>query len=150
FPTPEDAHRAPPEALMAFLHTARHPHPARKAQQISQQLAAPQLCASAPIIRAKARLMLALVAQLRPLLAAIAAYDAEIARLFRQHADSALFAGLPRAARRLAPRLLAEWGDDRTRYADAAAVQALGGTAPVPYASGSFARAHKRYACVKP
>src|SRR5262249_1313225 len=70
--------------------------------------------------------------------------------LFRQHADSALFAGLPRAARRLAPRLLAEWGDDRSRYADAAAVQALGGTAPVPYASGTFARAHKRSACVKP
>jgi transposase len=150
FPTPEDARRATPEALMAFLHAARHPHPAQKAQQISQRLAAPQLCASAPLARAKARLMLALVAQLRPLLAAIAAYDAEIARLFRQHADSALFAGLPRAARRLAPRLLAEWGDDRTRYADAAAVQALGGTAPVPYASGSFARAHKRYACVKP
>jgi transposase len=150
FPTPEDARRATPEALTALLRTAGHPHPAPKAQELVRRLGEPQLRASAPLARAKARLMLALVAQLRPLLTAIAAYDAEIARLFRQHADSALFANLPRAARRLAPRLLAEWGDDRTRYADAAAVQALGGTAPVPYASGRFARAHKRYACVKP
>jgi Transposase/Transposase IS116/IS110/IS902 family len=150
YPTPQDAGRATPEALAALLHTASHPHAEQKAQQVVQRLGAPQLCASAPIARAKARLMLALVAQLRPLLAAIAAYDGEIARLFVQHADSALFAGLPRAARRLAPRRLAEWGDDRSRYADAAAVQALGGTAPVPRASGTVARAHKREACVKP
>jgi transposase len=57
---------------------------------------------------------------------------------------------LPRAGKRLAPRLLAEWGDDRTRYADANSVQELAGTAPVPFQSGNYARAHKRFACVKP
>jgi transposase len=150
FPAPEDACRATPEALTALLRAAGHPHSAPKAQELVRRLGEPQLRTSAPIARAKARLMLALVAQLRPLLAAIAGYDAAIAQLFRQHADSALFAGLPRAGQRLAPRLLAEWGDDRGRYADAAAVQTLGGTAPVPYASGALARAHKRYACVKP
>ena len=61
--------------------------------------------------------------------------------------SGALF--LARACR-LAPRLLAEWGDDRTRYADENLVQELAGTAPVPFQSGNYARAHKRFACVKP
>jgi transposase len=150
YPTPEAARAAPSDALMALLYAASHPQPQHKAQELVRRLGEPQLCASAPLARAKARLMLALVAQLRPLLGASAAYDTEIAQLFRQHADRAFFAGLPRAGQRLAPRLLAEWGDDRSRYANAAAVQTLGGTAPVPFASGTFVRTHKRYACVKP
>jgi transposase len=77
-------------------------------------------------------------------------YDAEISRLFLRHPDSALFASLPRAGKRLAPRLLAGWGDDRERYLSAASVQALAGTSPVTYASGNYSRAHRRYACVKP
>jgi len=45
---------------------------------------------------------------------------------------------------------LAEWGEDRTRYTDANSVQTLAGTAPVPFQSGNFAKAHKRFACLKP
>jgi transposase len=90
------------------------------------------------------------VGQLRVLLPEIAAYDEEITRLFLMHSDSRAFASLPRAGTRLAPRLLAEWGDDRGRYAEAGSVQALAGTAPVPWESGRYAKAHRRYACVKP
>src|SRR5262249_25747030 len=64
--------------------------------------------------------------------------------------DSPLFMSLPRAGKRLAPRLLAGWGDDRERYASATSVQALAGTSPVAYQSGNYAKAHRRYACVKP
>ena len=110
----------------------------------------PQVQADVVTTRAKARLMLALVAQLAPLVEQIAAYDTEIARLFRTHADRRAFASLPGAGQRLAPRLLAEWGDDRGRYTEATRVQALAGTSPVAYQSGKFARAHKRYACSKP
>ena len=63
--------------------------------------------------------MLALVQQLHLLVSQLAAYDKEIARLFQQHADQPIFSGLPGAGKRLAPRLLAEWGDDRSRYASA-------------------------------
>jgi hypothetical protein len=66
------------------------------------------------------------------------------------HPDSGLFGGLPGAGKRLAPRLLAEWGEDRSRYTDSSSVQALAGTAPVAFASGNYAKAHKRYACLKP
>ena len=71
-------------------------------------------------------------------------------RLFLQHPDSAIFASLPRAGKRLAPRLLAGWGDERERYASAASLQALAGTSPVTYASGNYSHAHRRYACIKP
>ncbi len=94
--------------------------------------------------------MLALVSQLAPLLDQIKQYDAEITHLFLAHPDRAIFASLPRAGTRIAPRLLAGWGDDRERYASAASVQALAGTSPVAYASGNYAKAHRRYVCVKP
>ena len=94
--------------------------------------------------------MLALVAQLLPLVEQIAEYEKVIADLFLSHADSEIFESLPRAGKRLAPRLLAEIGDDRKRYADAARLQALAGTAPVVFQSGSYTRTHRRHACVKP
>lgn len=42
------------------------------------------------------------------------------------------------------------WGEDRSRSSGSASVQALVGTAPVAFASGNYAKAHKRYACLKP
>jgi transposase len=101
-------------------------------------------CARAP------RLVLALVAQLVPLLEQIAAYDKAIAALFLTHEDNEVFTSLPGAGKRLAPRLLAEWGDDRKRYADTSSVQALAGTSPVPFESGNYATVHQRFACLKP
>ena len=94
--------------------------------------------------------MVALVAQLLPRLSQIAAYDKEIADLFLTHEDNEVFSSLPRAGKRLAPWRPPEWGDDRHRYGDATCVQALAGTAPVPYESGNYATVHQRYACIKP
>ncbi len=94
--------------------------------------------------------MLALVAQLLPLLEQIKAYDKEITDLFLTHADREIFENLPGAGKRLAPRLLAEWGDDRKRYAETRSIQALAGTCPVPWKSGEYATVHQRFACVKP
>ncbi|HEY7126508.1 MAG TPA: transposase [Ktedonobacterales bacterium] len=94
--------------------------------------------------------MLALVQQLLRLADQLAAYDNEIARLFQAHADQPIFNGLPGAGKRLAPRLLAEWGDDRSRYASAESRQALGDTSPVPIESGKHASVQQRPACLKP
>jgi len=57
---------------------------------------------------------------------------------------------LPRAGTHLAPRLLAEIGDDRSRYQNASSLQALGGTSPVLFQSGTYSRAHRRWGCIKP
>ena len=66
------------------------------------------------------------------------------------HQDHEIFESLPRAGKRLAPRLLAEIGDDRGRYQDASSLQALGGTSPVLFQSGMYSKAHRRIACIKP
>ena len=101
-------------------------------------------------MRAKSRLLLSLVKQLLVVIQEIASYDKAISALFLTHPDHELWSSLPRAGKRLAPRLLAEWGDERSRYADASSIQTLAGTAPVPFQSGNYATAHKRFACVKP
>jgi hypothetical protein len=150
YPTSQEAMAVSEAAIAAILKAAGHTRAEQAALAIYQTVHQPHLLADAVTTRTKARLMLNLLAQLEPLMQQIAAYDTEIERLLLLSADSALFASLPRAGKRIAPRLLAEIGDDRTRYEDAAALQALAGTAPVCYESGNYARAHRRYACLKP
>lgn len=151
YPTLEAVRAATGDELAAFFAQQPHyPGPAAAAQRIQQRLTHPQLQADPVTTRTKARLMLVLVGQLLPLLKQIAAYDEEIQALFHRHPDAPLFQSLPGAGMRLAPRLLAEWGDDRGRYSQAGSIQALAGTAPVAFQSGKYAKAHVRFACIKP
>lgn len=150
YPTPEMAMRASAEQIAHTLKQAGHTRAETVALTIFETLHQPHLRACAVTTRTKARLMLALVAQLLPLVEQIAAYDKEIEQLFLSHADSEIFRSLPRAGKRLAPRLLAEIGDIRERYADAAKLQALAGTSPVIFQSGTYTKIHRRYACIKP
>jgi transposase len=150
YPTPQQAMSASVEQLTATLKQARYPGARQAAQQIAERLRQPHLLANEITTRTKARLMVALLAQLEPLIKQIADYDKEIERLFLMHADRELFSALPGAGKRLAPRLLAEIGDDRTRYAAACSLQALAGTSPVLFQSGTYCKAHRRLGCSKP
>jgi transposase len=150
YPTLSAVQAATHEQLAAQLKSAGHPTPEKAATKIIEAVHPPQLHADEVTIRTKSRLMLALLAQLLPLLEQIAAYDKEISALFLTHPDSQIFESLPGAGKRLAPRLLAEWGDDRSRYAQTRSIQALAGTCPVPWKSGEFATVHQRFACLKP
>jgi transposase len=150
YPTPQAAMSASVEQITATLKQAKHPQAKHVAQQIAQRLKQPHLVANAVTTRTKSRLMLVLVSQLVPLLEQIAQYDKEINALFLTHPDHALFESLPRAGQRLAPRLLAEIGDDRSRYQQAGSLQALGGTSPVLFQSGMYSKAHRRLGCIKP
>jgi transposase len=150
YPTLQAARSTSVEELTALLKQAKYPGARKAAQHIAQHLQQPCLQANAVTTRTKARLMLALADQLEPLLKQIAEYDKEIERLFLIHADSELFQALPRAGSRLAPRLLAEMGDDRSRYESAGSLQALAGTSPVLFQSGTYQKAHRRLGCIKP
>jgi hypothetical protein len=132
YPTLQAARAATVEQLTSVLKQAGHPRPGPVAAQLFTKLHQPALQADEVTTRTKARLMLVLVRQLLPVVEAIASYDQEIERLFLTHADSRLIRSLPRAGKRLAPRLLAELGDDRCRYQNAASLQAVAGTSPVP------------------
>jgi len=150
YPTLEAAQQASVAEITRILKEAGHPTARQSALKIQEALHQPQLHADAITTRTKSRLMMALVAQLLPLIEQISSYDKEITALFLTHEDRELFSSLPGAGKRLAPRLLAEWGSDRTRYGGSTSVQALAGTAPVAFQSGNYAKAHKRYACLKP
>jgi transposase len=150
YPTPQAAQAASLAEISATLRAGKHSNPTKAARKIVEELQRPHLVATELVVRAKSRLMLALVKQLLVVLEEIASYDKAISPLFLRHDEHELWSSLPGAGKRLAPRLLAEWGEDRSRYADAASVQALAGTAPVPFESGKYAKAHKRFACVKP
>ncbi len=150
YATPQAAQAASLEEIIATLRTGKHTNPMQVAPKIFEELHRPQLVANEVIVRTKSRLMLSLVKQLLVVIEEIASYDKEISTLFLTHNDQQVWRSLPGAGKRLAPRLLAEWGDDRTRYTDASSVQTLAGTAPVPFQSGNYAKAHKRFACLKP
>ena len=150
YPTPQAAMAASAEQITEVLRRAKHSNPIPVAATIVERLHQPHVQADAVTTRAKARLMLVLVSQLLPLIEHIAQYDKEIRTLFLTHEDHELFASLPRAGKRLAPRRLSEIGDDRTRYQDASSLQALGGTSPVLFQSGMYSKAHRRMACIKP
>lgn len=89
FPTLDDLHRAGPNGLAAFFKGHRYPRPNQTMQKILLLLQEPQLRSNQSVTRAKARLMLAIVAQLAPLGDAIRAYDEEIGRLFQSTATNA-------------------------------------------------------------
>lgn len=150
YPTPEQAMAASLEEITATLRKGKHTSPTTVAPTIVAELHRPQLVADPVTVRAKARLMVALTKQLLVIIEELASYEKAIQTLFLTHPDHDLFLSLPGAGKRLAPRLLCEWGDDRSRYLDATSVQMLAGTAPAPYESGKYAKAHKRFACSKP
>jgi transposase len=87
-----------------------------------------------------------LLGQLRPLVQSIAAFERAIEAQFTAHPDAALFASFPGAGPTLAPRLLAAFGSDRTRFASAGSLHQYSGIAPVTERSGKACWVHRRWA----
>jgi transposase len=135
--------------LTAFFKDNHIAQPNKLANQVYSELHKPQLQTRSAIIRTKSRLATGLIGQIEPLNQLIEDYDREIERVFKSHSDSQIFASLNRAGKRLAPRLLAEWGDNRECFSSAKEVQALAGTSPTPYQSGKISWPHFRWSCVK-
>ena len=79
----------------------------------------------------------------------IADYDQRIEKLFNAHPEAKLFTNLPGAGPALAPRLLAFFGTDRSRYEAAENVQSFTGIAPVTKSSGSSRVVYFRVPCPK-
>ena len=99
------------------------------------------------VILASTMMVQALVKQIPVLTESIQEYDRKIAALFNAHDDSTLFGSFPGAGPTLAPRLLAVFGSDRSRFEFAAEVQQLSGVAPVTERSGKICWVHWRFAC---
>jgi len=86
-----------------------------------------------------------LVALLRVEQTHIARFEARIAEAFAQHPEAEFFRQLPGAGPTLAPRLLVAFGEQRTRYPNAASLQKYAGLAPVKEKSGRQLWIHWRW-----
>jgi transposase len=140
-------------ARRSTLETFFRDHHVRSAEVIAQRLqaikAAIPLTTDDGVIAPNALLVQALVAQLRVTLQAIADFDTAIAQRAQSHPDFPLFQALPGAGPVFAPRLLVAFGEQRERYATAAALQKYAGIAPVTERSGKKSWVHWRLQCPK-
>jgi transposase len=73
--------------------------------------------------------------------------EREIKKLFAAHPDAAIFSSLPGAGDKLAPALLAKFGDNRQRFPSAQVLQATAGTSPYTKKSGKRKYVRFRRAC---
>jgi transposase len=141
------------QARTAVLERFFHAHHCRSASRISARIESIRAAAALtedPAIIGPCRLhVLALVAQLRAVLAAIVQFNLEIAQVACTLPDYALFESLPGAGPRLAPRLLAAFGEQRERFRSADELQKYAGIAPVTERSGKQCWVHWRLQCPK-
>ncbi|GAB2571046.1 IS110 family RNA-guided transposase [Nocardia heshunensis] len=106
------------------------------AAEILQGLRAPQLRQPTLVEEAMARQALALLAMLDAACRGADDLEQAAAEQFRKHPDHAVITSFPGLADLTGARVLAEIGDDRHRFADARALKAYAGSAPITRASG--------------
>lgn len=147
FPTPAAARDAGRKACKTFFRE----HGLSRGELLKQRLAildqADALAGSPAVTAAKSRLAVTLARQLLLLDEQLDEQRHAIEARFEAHADHAIFASLPGAGSKLAPRLLSEFGSDRARFDSPEAVQCYGGSAPVSFQSGQIKRVRLRRAC---
>lgn len=115
------------------------------------QLKASHLQVPAHVVRSKARLMEALVAQLVLTHRLVQDYQAEIERFFATLPAAKWMQSLPGGkSGTLIPRVWAELGDAPSRWTSWAQLQAEAGTVPVTRQSGKSCVVRYRVACNKP
>jgi len=128
-------------------------HHVRSAELIDRRLqginSATPLTTDEGIIMPKRLRVQVLINQLRAVRQGVESIDKAIAEGALSHPDFALFDALPGAGAVFAPRLLVAFGEQRERYADAAALQKYSGIAPVTERSGNACWVHWRYQCPK-
>jgi transposase len=98
---------------------------------------------------ARAHVTRAMLTVLTELVEQIAALEAQIAEQLALHADAHIFQSLPRGGTVRAARLLAEIGDVRGRFPDAASLACLAGVAPSTRQSGKHKAVTYRWAVNK-
>lgn len=149
YPTPQSAERLGEKRLARFL--AQHGYCGRRAtaELLARLRAAPPARAGEVEAEASGEVIRALVAVLSPLGAQIQQLSAAIAAALAQHADGPIVQSLPRSGKVNAAQILAELGDDRTRFPSEEQLAAEAGVAPVTRASGKHRAVGFRWACNK-
>lgn len=136
-PTPEQGKALRVTQIEALLRAAgRQRNISSTAQSISAALRTEQLTALPLIAKAFGATVAAHVAVTAELVRQTAAVEEQLTASFEQHPSAEILRSLPGLGVVLGARVLAEFGDDPHRYADAKARKNYAGTAPITRASG--------------
>jgi Transposase/Transposase IS116/IS110/IS902 family len=145
-PDPARAARLSRSKITAALARAHRRDPDAKAAAIQAVLRAPALRQAPPIEAAYAVIVAGAVRLIAGLNTQIAELQAVVAEGFGRHPDADIVTSQPGLGPILGARVLAEFGDDRHRYADARARKNYAGTSPITRASGTRRVVLARYA----
>lgn len=147
FPTPAQLAAAGRRRWEKFLHLHKLWRPQTVDKRLELFAHAADWKRSQPVTRAKSRLAVSLARMLQTLERQLDEYRSAIEELFARHPDHDLFGSLPGVGSKLAPRLMSELGEDRSRFEGHQPLQSLAGTAPVSFQSGQIHRVRLRRAC---
>src|SRR4051794_12827548 len=145
-PDPARAARLSRSKITAALARARRRDPETKAAAIQALLRAPAPRQDPAIEAAYATIVAGAVRLIAQLTAQIVELQAVVAERFGRHPDAEIVTSQPGLGPVLGARVLAEFGDDRHRYADAKARKNYAGTSPITRASGTRRVVLARYA----
>jgi transposase len=146
-PLPEAGRRLSISKIAATLRRAgRQRNLEATAARIQTTLRAPQLEAHPGVVGAYTAAVRSLVAVLTELVAQTEVLRGEVEAGFGRHPDAEIYLSQPGLGPVLGARVLAEFGDDPTRYADPKARKNYSGMAPITRASGTKRVVLARYA----
>ena len=117
-----------------------------RAIEIQTAFRTEQLQAPALVADAMGATVTALVAVIAEMQTQIERLETELADRFEQHPDAKIIRSLPGLEMTLGARVLAEFGDDPNRYADAKSRKNYSGMSPITRASGKHHVVLARYA----
>jgi hypothetical protein len=118
----------------------------KRAGEVQASLRTDQLEAPSLVSEAMGSTVRALVAVAGELTAQIARLESDLADRFDQHPDAKIIRSLAGVGMIVGARVLAEFGDDPNRYADAKSRKNYAGTSPITRASGKSHVVLARYA----
>jgi transposase len=144
-PDPAAAAALSTEQITAALRRARRRGVADKAAAIAAALRAEQLGQPAVVTAAYAATVRAQVAILSTLNTEITTMAEQVEAHFGRHPDAEIYRSQPGLGVVLGARVLAEFGDDKTRYTDAKARRNYAGTSPITRQSGKKKIVMARY-----
>jgi transposase len=146
-PTPELGRRLSISKIASALRRGgRQRRIEQRAEQIQAALRTEQLAAPPLVADAMGVTVTALVGVIAELDAQAGRLEEELGQGFEQHPDAEVIRSLPGLGMILGARVLAEFGDDPNRYADAKSRKNYAGTSPITRASGTRCVVLARYA----
>jgi transposase len=145
-PTPSQAARLTRAQLQAVLKRAgRKRGIAAEAERLRDVLRAESAHQPPLVADALGKQTLAVLLQLEAACTAADQLAEAVEEAFLQHPDAEILLSFPGLGIQLAARILAEIGDDRTRFADARGLKAYAGSSPITRASGKRSSITRRW-----